>query len=151
MTARSAVEGFLGQERIAVVGASASGQGFGAIAYRALKKGGYKVVPVHPSAATIDGDKAFPSIKDLPEPVGGVLVVVPPSETGKVVAEAAEAGVGHLWLQQGAESDEAIRMAEQEGMVVVHHECILMFARPGGFPHNMHRWVWGLLGKLPRD
>jgi hypothetical protein len=25
-----------------------------------------------------------------------------------------------------------------------------MFARPIGFGHGMHRWVWGLLGKLPK-
>jgi hypothetical protein len=31
----------------------------------------------------------------------------------------------------------------------VHGECILMFAQPSSF-HRLHRWVWGLLGKLPR-
>ncbi len=77
------------------------------------------------------------------------MLVVPPAETEKVVHEAAEVGIRRVWMQQGAESGVAIRFCEEHGIDVVHGECILMFAEPAEFYHRMHRWVWGLLGKLP--
>ena len=32
----------------------------------------------------------------------------------------------------------------------MHGECILMFAYPQKFYHKPHRWVWGMIGKLPK-
>jgi predicted CoA-binding protein len=84
-----------------------------------------------------------------PEPVGGVLTVVPPAETEKVVAAGHEAGIARVWMQQGSESAAAIRFCEEHGIAVVHHECVLMFAEPAGWFHRVHRWVWRLLGRLP--
>jgi len=107
------------------------------------------VIPVHPEAETIEGEQCYSSLSELPERVGGLLVVVPPSETEKVVKEASAAGIRRVWMQQGAESEAAIEYCEQEGMSVVHGECILMFAQPTGV-HKFHHWLWGLFGKLPR-
>jgi hypothetical protein len=70
----------------------------------------------------------WPSLAALPEPVGGVLTVVPPAETEKVVAAAHAAGITRVWMQQGSESDAAIRFCEEHGIAVVQHECVLMFA-----------------------
>lgn len=144
------VEVFLSQKKLAVVGVSAKGGKFGNMAYKALRQKGYQVFPVHPEAETLEGDKAYPSFADLPEPVGGVLIVVPPYQTEKVVAQAKEAGIQRVWMQQGAESDAAIRYCKDNGISEVHGHCIMMFAQPVGFGHNLHRFVWGLLGKLPR-
>lgn len=149
MTARRDVDAFLDQRKLAIVGVSRSGQGFGNSAYKELKTKGYQIYPVHPEADTIDGEQCYPSLKALPEPVEGVLVVVPPQETEKVVQEAAEAGIRHVWMQQGAESVAAIRFCEEQGINAVHGECVLMFAEPTAFFHRMHRCVWGLLGRLP--
>ncbi len=149
MTAKSAVDEFLSQRTLAVVGVSRSGRKFGNGASRELRKKGYRVIPVHPEAETIDGQPCYGSLNELPEQAGGLLVVVPPSETEKVVKEASAAGIRHIWMQQGAESEAAIEYCEQEGMSVVHGECILMFAQPGGV-HRFHHWLWGLFGKLPQ-
>jgi uncharacterized protein len=62
--------------------------------------------------------------------------------------KAAAAGIKRVWLQQGSESSEVLRECEQLGLDVTSRECILMFARLTGI-HKAHRWVWGLLGKLP--
>jgi predicted CoA-binding protein len=149
MTAKSTVEAFLNQKTIAVVGASRSGKKFGNGASRELRKKGYRVIPVHPEAESIDGEKCYPSVGELPQEVGGVLIVVPPVETEKVVREASAAGIKHVWMQQGAESTAAIEHCEREGMSLVHGECILMFAEPSGV-HKFHHWLWGLFRKLPR-
>ncbi|UCD23854.1 MAG: CoA-binding protein, partial [Gemmatimonadota bacterium] len=85
MTSKSAVEEFLNQRTLAVVGVSRSGKKFGNGASRELRKKGYRIIPVHPEAETIDGERCYGSLSELPEQVGGVLLVVPPHETEKVV------------------------------------------------------------------
>ena len=150
MTSKSAVVDFLGQRSLAVVGVSRGGNKFGNTAYRELKAKGYQLVPVHPEAERLEGDRCAKDLASLPAPVGGVLVIVPPQQAEQVVQEAAAAGIQRVWLQQGAESPAAIRLAESKGMSVVAGECVLMFAEPTGFGHRAHRWVWGLLGRLPQ-
>lgn len=149
MTSRAAVEGFLAQRRIAVVGVSRGGKKFGNLAYRALRERGYSVVPIHPEAESLEGDVCAPSLGALPEPVGGVLVVVPPAAAEKVVDEAAAAGIRHVWLQQGSSSAKAVEIARERGMNVVAGECIMMFTEPVKSIHGFHRWLWKVLGKLP--
>lgn len=148
--ARELVDDFVAQRTLALVGMSRGGRKFGNAAYRELTAKGYTVRPVHPEAETIGGAPCWPSLAALPETPGGVLVVVPPAQAARVVEEAHAAGIPRVWLQQGAESPEAVRFAEVHGMRVVHGECILMFAEPVGWFHRVHRTVNRLLGRLPR-
>jgi hypothetical protein len=90
-------------------------------------------------------------LKELPEVPGGAVIVVSPKVTENVVRDAAAAGIRRIWLQQGAESKEAIDFCKENGIDVTHGHCILMFAEPTGFPHRVHRYIWRLLGKLPRE
>jgi predicted CoA-binding protein len=149
VTEKAVVEDLLSQRTWAVVGVSRSGKKFGNAASRELRNRGYRMIPVHPEADSIDGERCYRSLHELPEQVGALLVVVPPSETEKIVREASEAGISRVWMQQGAESAAAIRHCNENGMSLVHGECILMFAGPTGV-HKFHRWVWRLLGKLPQ-
>ena len=64
--------------------------------------------------------------------------------------DAAEAGIRHVWLQQGAESPYVASLCSELGLNAVLGECILMFAQPQKFFHKPHRWMWGLMGKLPK-
>jgi len=145
---KAEIDDFLAQQTVAVVGVSRSGKKFGNAASRELRTKGYRVIPVHPEVESIGGERCYPSLKELPEPVGGLLVVVPPAQTEQVVRQAAEAGIRRVWLQQGAESAAAIKYCQDHGMSVVYGECILMFAAPTG-GHKLHHWLWRLLGKLP--
>ncbi len=150
MNTQADVEEFLAQRSLAVAGVSRSGRKFGNTAYRELRAKGYNLFPVHPEAEVLEGDKAYPSLSALPEEVGGLLAVIPPTETEQLVRDAAAAGITRVWLQQGAESENAIRFCEEHDISVVAGECILMFAEPTGLGHKLHRWVWKLLGKLPK-
>lgn len=150
MINRSAVDEFLAQKKIAVVGISRSGKGFGNSAAAELKAKGYSVYPVNRNATTIDGEPCYPSLGALPERADGVLIVVPPEETEQVVRDAFMAGVRKVWIQQGAESDTAIRFCKEHEMSVVHGECVLMFAEPTHWFHRAHRFVKGLSGQLPK-
>jgi len=149
MTSQAAVNGFLADRTLALVGASRSGRKFGNMVLKELTAKGYRVLPVHPDAPEIDGHAAYPSLADLPEKVGGVIVVVPPAKAEQVVRDAASAGIERVWLQQGASSPAALQAAEAHGLSVVHGECILMFAEPTGSFHRVHRFIWKVFGRLP--
>ena len=148
MTRREVVEDFLAQKELALVGASRSGRKFGNTLFRELAAKGHIVHLVHPEAKEIAGIPCVPTLGDLPGGVGGLVLVVAPGKVEALVCEAAEAGIQRIWMQQGSASPEAIRLCEEKGISLVHGECLLMFASPGGI-HAFHRWLWGVLGKLP--
>ncbi len=150
MTTQASVEDFLAQKTLAIAGVSRSGKGFGNSVIKDLSGKGYEVLPVHPEVDEVAGFHCYRSIADLPKEVGGLVLVVPPDQTKKLVREAKDAGIQRVWMQQGAESAEAIRYCEENGIDAVHGECVMMFAQPAGV-HRFHRWVNGVFGKLPSE
>jgi len=143
---RPGVADFLSEERIAVVGVSRT-SGFGNAAFRALREKGWQVFPVNPAADVVEGEPCYHSIAQVQPPVGAVLCVVPPAHAEHVVDDCVKAGVRKIWLQQGSESEAAIRTGESAGMTVVHHACVLMYARPSGL-HRVHAWCRRIAGHL---
>jgi predicted CoA-binding protein len=150
MTSKATVNDFLTHQPWAVVGVSRDPKKFSNGAYRELRSKGYRLIPVNPNAETIEGDRCYPGLRALPEPAGGALIITPPAQTEQVVRDALAAGIRRVWMQQGAESEAAIRFCQANGISEVHGECIMMFAENTAFFHRMHRWVWGLLDKLPK-
>jgi uncharacterized protein len=148
MASQETVADFLSQKTLALVGVSRSGRKFGNAILKDLKKRGYRVLCVHPHTGQVDGEPCWPSLGELPEPVGGVVIVVPPAETEKVVEQAVQAGIRRVWMQQGAESPNAIAYCKANGVSVIFGACIMMFAEPSSFPHNAHRWLWRMLGRI---
>ncbi len=138
-------EAFVAQKALAVVGVSRT-HGFGNTLYRHLKQRGYQVFPVNSQTDTVEGERCFRRLADLPEEVGGVVTVVPPGQTRNVVEDCARLGIRHVWMQQGSESDAAIALCRDKGIAAVHGACLLMHTG-GGFPHSVHRWIWRRLGK----
>ncbi len=149
MTTGSLIERFLASRRLAIVGVSRKKNKFGNTVFRYLKERGFEVYPVNPYAREIEGTICFPNLEALPFPIENVLLIIPPQETERLVHSAAEAGIRRIWMQQGTESPQAIRFCQSNGIEVIHGECILMFVEPMGFPHRVHRWIRGVLGKLP--
>ena len=150
MTTQASVDSFLAQESLAIAGVSRSGTGFGNAVLKDLTAKGYDIVPVHPEAEEVGGARAYRSLAALPKTVGGVVLVVQPEQTELLVRQAKDAGIHRVWMQQGAESADAIRYCEENGIDAVHGECIMMFAQPTGI-HSFHRWLWGVVGKLPEE
>lgn len=149
MNSKKIVKDFLAQNKIAVVGVSRKKTKFGNAIYKELKQKGYNVFPVNPHITTFEGDACYPDLYSLPEKVDAVVINVPPVQTEKVVREAKKVGINKVWLQQGSQSEVAVKFCEENGIDYVSNECILMFAQPSAFIHRAHRWVWGVLGKLP--
>ena len=150
MTTKAEIQDFLSQKTLAIVGVSRNHEKFGNAVYRELKTKGYRLFPINPNAETIEGDPCYPNLESLPEPVGGAIIIVPKSEVENVVKDAKKAGISRVWIQQMAETEAAIKYCEENGIAVVHNECIMMFSEPTAFFHKFHRWIWGLAGKLPK-
>ena len=150
MTSMSAVNDFLSNKKLAVVGVSRSGKKFGNSVYREMKAKGYEMYPVNPNTNEIEGDKCYPDLESLPDDVKGAIIVVPPAEAENLIESASKKGINHIWLQQGAHSQKAVELCEHKGINYVSGECIFMFAEPVNGGHKFHRWIWKLIGKYPK-
>ena len=149
MTTLTSIEQFLSARALAVAGASRQGRKFGNVVRRELARKGWQVLLVHPEAAAIDGCPCVARVADLPRDVGGLVVSVPPAQAEALVREAAAAGIRRVWLQRGSESAAALAVGREAGVDVIHGQCILMYANPGGI-HRVHRWLVQMAGKLPK-
>lgn len=119
---------FLDGQPHAVVGASRDRAKYGNKVLRAYQKHGMSVYAVNPNVhGEIEGVSAFASVADLPELVHGISVITPPDVTEHIVEQAIAAGIGHIWMQPGAESTRAIERAEAAGIdVIAGGPCILV-------------------------
>jgi uncharacterized protein len=118
-----------GVRTIAMVGASTDWNRPSAFAMTYLQSKGFRVIPVNPRAAgqTINGERCYASLDDIPrEEVGGIDMVdvfraskeVPP------IADAAvRIGAKVLWMQIGVRNEEAARKAKKAGLSVVMNRC----------------------------
>jgi predicted CoA-binding protein len=89
-----------------------------------LQRHGYKIVPVNPNEREAVGEKAYPSLSDVPFKVDVVDVFRAAQFVPAVAAEAVRIGAGTLWLQFGVISAEGARIAEQGGLHVVVDRCM---------------------------
>lgn len=104
---------------VAIIGASNDRQKFGNKAVRAFQQQGYTVYPVNPNEAEVEGVRAYRSISEVPVRPEMISVYVPPPVLLKLLPEIAAKGCDELWLNPGAESDEAIAEAQRLGLNVV--------------------------------
>ena len=90
-----------------------------------LKEQGYDIIPVNPGHKEIAGMISYPSLLDIPVKVD-VVDVFRRSEHAVPISEAAvEIGAKALWLQDGVINQEAIKLAEDAGLLVVMNDCML--------------------------
>ncbi|GIP14431.1 CoA-binding protein [Paenibacillus montaniterrae] len=111
-------------EVIAVVGLSASRDRVSYMVSEAMKKKGYRIIPVNPNAAEILDETCYASLSDIPFPVDLVNVFRRSEYTPEVAEEAVKIGAKALWLQLGIYSEEAAQIAEAGGLTVVMDRCI---------------------------
>ncbi len=143
---KAAIDAFLQQKTIAVVGASRNKDKFGTAIYRDLKQRGYKVFAVNPNADMVEGDRCYAGLGALPAKADAVIIVIPPADTIPVIEEAARLGIQHVWLQQGASSAAGEVRAKELGLSLVSGACIFMYLEPMESIHKFHRFFDKLFG-----
>lgn len=109
---------------VAVVGASSKPNRPSNGIFKYLLDAGYRVIPVNPNEQEVHGQRAYPSLEALPEPVELVDVFRRPEHTPEIAASAAASGAKTLWLQQGIRNAEAANIAIENGLTVVMDRCI---------------------------
>lgn len=110
---------------IAVVGLSSSPlrPSYGVAAY--LQTVGYHIIPVNPNIRGALGEKAWPSLRDVPEKIDIVDIFRRPEFVPEVVDLAIELKVPAIWMQEGVIHEEAAAKARRAGIIVVMDRCIL--------------------------
>lgn len=109
---------------IAVVGLSASPNRSSHSVVKALQDFGFRIIPVNPTLSNVLGEKAYPSLHDLPEPVDLVDVFRKSSHVAGLVKECIALKLPALWLQDGVVDEAAAWRAHEAGMTVVMDRCI---------------------------
>lgn len=89
-----------------------------------LQRMGYRIIPVNPSLKTVLGEKAYPDLTSIPEPVDVVDIFRRSEDIGPVVDEAIKIGAKAVWIQLGITNDQAALAARDAGLDVVMDRCI---------------------------
>jgi predicted CoA-binding protein len=109
---------------IAMVGASSRPEKPSHDIMKRLLAAGYQVIPVNPNETEILGQKAYPSLDAIAEPVDIVDVFRRSEDTPPIADEAAKIGAKALWLQIGVSNEDTAQRAKAAGLMVVMNKCI---------------------------
>lgn len=115
----SQIESFLAGDVFAVAGASRVRAKYGNKVLRCYLQNGRSAFALNRHGEEVEGAPGFKRLVDVPVPIHGLSIVTPPAITEQLVEDAAALGIRHLWMQPGAESEEAIERAQELGL-----ECI---------------------------
>jgi predicted CoA-binding protein len=100
-----------------------------------MQQQGYRIIPVNPEESEVLGQKAYPDLASVPEPVEFVNVFRRPHLCADVARDAVAAGAKAIWLQAGITTAEARRIAEDAGMTYVEDRCVMVEHRRHGIGH----------------
>ena len=116
-------------DTITVVGASTSPAKPAHTVPAQMQAHGWRIIPVNPLHAEVLGEPAYPTLADVPEPVGLVDVFRPGRACADIAAQAVAAGATAIWLQLGIVSAEARSIAELAGLLYVEDRCLVIERR----------------------
>lgn len=91
---------------------------------RAMQGYGFRIIPVHPSASEILGEKVRARLSDIDQQIDLVNVFRLPQFIDAVVDECIALKLGAIWIQEGIVNEPAAMRAQQAGMTVVMDRCI---------------------------
>ncbi|MFF9064549.1 CoA-binding protein [Streptomyces sp. NPDC014891] len=88
-----------------------------------LQRFGKRIVPVHPRAETVHGERGYASLSDIPFPVDVVDVFVNSEQAGGIADEAVEIGARAVWFQLGVVDESAFARTRAAGLDMVMDRC----------------------------
>src|ERR1700704_4288750 len=110
---------------IAVVGLSPDSRRPSHGVARYLQRAGYRIIPVNPNVDEVLGERAYPSLRQISQPVDVVDVFRRSEFVGPIVDDAIAIKAGALWLQDGVIDEDAAGRARASGMDVVMDDCMM--------------------------
>ena len=109
---------------IAVVGLSAQWHRPSYFAAKYMQEHGYRIIPVNPNYDTVLGERCYPQVTDIPEPIDIVDCFRKHDAMVALAHEAVAKGARVLWMQLGIRSADAARIAADAGLDVVMDRCV---------------------------
>jgi predicted CoA-binding protein len=109
---------------IAVVGLSADWFRPSYFAAKYMQEHGYRVIPVNPKYPEILGEKCYPSLRDIHQPVDMVDVFRKTADVMPIAEDAIRIGAKVLWQQLGVRNQEAAAKARAAGLETVMDRCV---------------------------
>ena len=91
---------------------------------RGLQRFGYRIVPVNPGQTELLGEKAYPDLLSVTDPIDLVDVFRSPEHVGGIVDQCIARRFPALWLQEGVVNEQAAERARAAGMLVVMDRCL---------------------------
>jgi uncharacterized protein len=149
MTTLKQINEFLDSQPIALVGVSRNPKKFGCTAFKELKEKGMNIIPVNPYADEILGEKSYPNVKALPPDVKAIIIFTKKDQTASMIRDAKEKGIKQIWIQQMADSKEALDELKDSGINYITGECILMHYKPNSI-HKFHGALKKFFRMFPR-
>jgi predicted CoA-binding protein len=143
------IEEFIASEPIAMVGVSRDPKKFGFMAFKELKENGLNVIPVNRNASEIHQSKVYSDVKALPPEVKGLIIMTQKSQTADIIREAKSKGFKQIWIQQGADSTEALKELQGTDINFISGQCILMYYKPHSI-HKFHGKLKKFFGRYPK-
>jgi predicted CoA-binding protein len=120
---------------------------------RTLRERGCQVFAVNPTTDTVDGSPCYPSLRQIPSPLDGVLVMTSPAITDQVARDCANLHILRVWMYraggQGAVSRHAAAFCNEHGRAVVPGECPYMFLAGEPWFHRLHGLAKRIAGSYP--
>ncbi|MGH4125425.1 MAG: CoA-binding protein [Clostridium sp.] len=108
----------------ALIGASPNESKFGYKILMQLKEKGYTVYGINPKYDEINGVKIYHSLKELPEKVDAVNVIVNPTLSLKALDDILECKIENVWFQPGSYDPQVLNKGKNNELNMVFHECL---------------------------
>jgi uncharacterized protein len=109
---------------VAVVGLSSNAERPSHRVARYLKQQGYRIIPVNPRETDVLGEKSYPDLCAVEEPIEVVDIFREPKAVPRLVAQAMYVGAKAVWMQEGIVHEAAAARARRAGMAVMDH-CMM--------------------------
>ena len=90
-----------------------------------MQQHGYRIIPVNPHVLEVLGEKAFPSLLEVPDKIDIVDIFRRPEFVPEIVDQAIQLKIPAIWMQEDVVHEEAAARARAAGIFVVMDKCIL--------------------------
>jgi uncharacterized protein len=117
------IDELLGLKTWAVVGLSNNSERAAYKVAKVLIEKGHTVIPVHPKAETVHGQKGYTKLSEINVPIDVVDIFVNSELAGSVVDEAIAVGAKGVWLQLDVIDEVAVSRAKSAGLLAVMNRC----------------------------
>lgn len=145
---------FLAGKRFAVAGVSRAGNAPANLIFKKLRDSGREVYAINPNAESVEGERCYASLADLPEPPDAVMIATHPDQAIEIARQCKAAGVRRIWFHRsidgGSFSPEAAAFCRAYGATVIPGGCPMMHLGPVDVAHRCMRAVLSLTGSLPK-